>query len=82
MTSFDALLRELAGHQVAFILVGGAAAIAHGSSRLTQDLDLVYERTPENIDRLVKALAAFGPYPQARPELHPDHNPGRHRSPR
>lgn len=45
MTSFDALLRELDGHQVACILVGGAAAIAHGSSRLTQNLDLVYERT-------------------------------------
>jgi hypothetical protein len=55
MTDFEALLRLLVEHDVAFIIVGGAAAIIHGSSRLTQDLDLVYERTPENIARLVAA---------------------------
>jgi hypothetical protein len=38
MTNFDALLATLARREVAFILVGGAAAIAHGSARLTQDL--------------------------------------------
>ena len=42
MTDFEALLSALAGHEVAFIAVGGAAAIAHGSARLTQDLDIVY----------------------------------------
>lgn len=62
MTSFDSLLRALAGHGVQFIVVGGAAAIAHGSSRLTQDLDIVCERSPANMDRLVAALAARRPY--------------------
>lgn len=38
MTDFDALLQTLAEHEVAFIVIGGAAAIAHGSARLTQDL--------------------------------------------
>jgi hypothetical protein len=32
MTDFEALLNTLCSHQVAFILVGGAAAIAHGSA--------------------------------------------------
>jgi hypothetical protein len=57
MTDFAALLAALARHEVAFIVVGGAAAIAHGSARLTQDLDIVYERSPANLDRLVEALA-------------------------
>jgi hypothetical protein len=43
-------------------LVGGAAAIAHGSARLTQDLDIVYERSSANLDRLVAALAEHKPY--------------------
>ena len=39
------------------ILVGGAAATVHGSARLTLDVDIVYQRTPENLARLVNALA-------------------------
>jgi hypothetical protein len=62
MIDFEGLLATLVSHDVAFILVGGAAAIAHGSARLTQDLDIVYDRTPENLDRLVSALAPFKPY--------------------
>jgi predicted nucleotidyltransferase len=67
MTDFEALLRLLVEHDVAFIIVGGAAAIIHGSSRLTQDLDLVYERTPENVARLVGALEGHAPYPRGAP---------------
>jgi len=47
MTDFGALLSALKQNEVAFIIVGGAAAIAHGSARLTQDLDVVYDRAPE-----------------------------------
>ena len=50
-----------------FIIVGGAAATAHGSSRLTEDLDLVYRRTPDNILRLVESLAPFDPYLRGAP---------------
>jgi hypothetical protein len=39
MTGFASLFRLLAKHTIEFILVGGAAATAHGSARLTQDLD-------------------------------------------
>jgi hypothetical protein len=62
VTDFGALLAALAQHDVAFIVVGGAAAIAHGSARLTQDLDIVYDRSPANLDRLVAALADHKPY--------------------
>lgn len=45
MTDFRALLEALTKAQVEFLLVGGAAATAHGSARLTLDLDIVYRRT-------------------------------------
>lgn len=62
MTDFEALIQTLHTNGVAFILVGGAAAIAHGSSRMTQDLDIVYDRSAANLDRIVKALAPHTPY--------------------
>jgi hypothetical protein len=62
MTDFAALLDALGKHEVAFIVIGGAAAVAHGSARLTQDLDIVYQRSPANLDRLVAALAEYKPY--------------------
>ena len=67
MTDFEALLNTLSRREVAFIVVGGAAAIAHGSARLTQDLDIVYERSPANLDRLVAALAEYQPYLRGAP---------------
>ena len=62
MTDFKELLRLLTENQVEFIIVGGAAATAHGSARLTLDLDVVYSRSDENISRLVNALRAVQPY--------------------
>ena len=46
---------------VDFILIGGMAAILHGSARVTFDVDLVYSRTHENIERLAAALAPYRP---------------------
>lgn len=67
MTEFDQVLRPLVEHGVAFIVVGGVAAIAHGSARLTEDLDVVYQRSSENLDRLVSALAPYKPYLRGAP---------------
>src|SRR5262249_27969014 len=67
MTDFAQLLRLLTDHEVAFIVIGGAAAVVHGSSRLTQDLDVVYQRSPENIARLAEALTGQSPYLRGAP---------------
>ena len=48
----DALLAALAAAGVEHIVVGGAAAVLHGAPITTQDLDVVYRRTAENLDRL------------------------------
>ncbi|HEX8069577.1 MAG TPA: hypothetical protein VF546_06480 [Pyrinomonadaceae bacterium] len=67
MTDFRALLSALTAGGVEFIIVGGAAATAHGSARLTADLDVVYRRTAENISRLVRTLAPLAPYLRGAP---------------
>ncbi len=67
MTDFPALLRCLSEAGVEYILVGGAAATAHGSARLTQGLDVVYRRSAENIGRLASALATRNPYLRGAP---------------
>ncbi len=66
-TRFEALITTLAGGGVRFILVGGAAAVAHGAARLTLDVDVVYSRDAENIARLVAALRPHHPYPRGAP---------------
>jgi len=67
MIDFESLIRALAESNVEFIIVGGLAASAHGSARSTSDLDVVYSRSAENIDRLVKALAPLSPYLRGAP---------------
>ena len=67
MTDFASLLKALIENQVGFILIGGAAAIAHGSSRFTQDLDIVYRRSADNLLALAEALAPLHPYPRGAP---------------
>lgn len=67
MTRFGELLHTLGAAKVDFILVGGVAAAAHGSARATQDLDIVYSRGPENLKKLVVALAPLQPYLRGAP---------------
>ena len=67
MTQLEQLLTALHEGNVEFIIVGGVAARAHGSSRLTDDLDVSYARSPENLARLVTALAPYEPYLRGAP---------------
>jgi predicted nucleotidyltransferase len=64
---FRDLLGMLSSADVEFILIGGLAAIAHGTSRATFDVDVVYSRAPENIQRLAHALESHHPYLRGAP---------------
>src|SRR4051794_4472326 len=66
-TAFRELLRRLSETGVECIVVGGVAAFAHGSARLTVDLDIVYRRTQENIRRITDCLKPLHPYPRGAP---------------
>lgn len=59
---FDPLpmLEVLGRHGVDFVIVGGVAGGAHGSSYPTYDLDVAYERSEENLERLAAALQELG----------------------
>ncbi|MGH2607946.1 MAG: hypothetical protein ACRDHF_02550 [Tepidiformaceae bacterium] len=52
---------------VEFIVIGGVAAAVHGSSRSTADLDVVYRRTTENLQRLSDALGPHQVYLRGAP---------------
>jgi hypothetical protein len=51
------ILATLLEHGVAFVVVGGLAAQAHGSPSLTGDVDVCFDRATDNLERLVAALA-------------------------
>ena len=55
MIDFEKLLGILHDGGVRFVIVGGVAATIHGSARLTSDIDVVYERSDQNIHRIVAA---------------------------
>jgi hypothetical protein len=58
VSEFDlrSLLGALNDHGVEFVVIGGVAVGAHGYVRGTEDLDLVPNPDPANLDRLANAL--------------------------
>jgi hypothetical protein len=50
------LLRTLIAHRVDFVVIGGLAGMARGSSYPSYDLDIAYARDRENLDALASAL--------------------------
>ncbi|MFL5416352.1 MAG: hypothetical protein ACJ78Y_10155, partial [Myxococcales bacterium] len=67
ITRFRKIVELLSSHKIEFIVVGGLAAIVHGSPRLTQDVDVVYSRSAENLQRIVDALRPHEPYLRGAP---------------
>jgi hypothetical protein len=55
-----AILRTLLEHEVDFVLIGGLAGMAHGSSYPSYDVDIAYARDRPNLERLARALQALG----------------------
>jgi hypothetical protein len=63
----DQLLTALCEAEVAFVVIGGMAAVAQGSSYVTADLDICYQRQPHNYQRLSQALRPFHPQLRGAP---------------
>lgn len=55
------LVRRLAAGEVDFVIVGGVAAVLHGSARVTRDLDVTFDTARDNLERLGKVLVALRP---------------------
>jgi hypothetical protein len=54
------LLRALDRHGVDFVVIGGLAGLARGSSYPTFDLDVAYARDERNLERVAAALREIG----------------------
>lgn len=54
------LLEILDQHGVAYVMIGGMAAVTHGSPFPTEDLDITPAVTPDNLNRLSAALHVLG----------------------
>jgi hypothetical protein len=57
---FEELLASLSVREVRALIVGGYAFAFHAKPRYTKDIDIWIEPTPENVERLLQALADFG----------------------
>ena len=61
MTDFETALIVLTRAGVNFVVVGAYAGVLQGTGQVTQDLDICYERTTENMKRLIAALTPYHP---------------------
>lgn len=55
------ILDCLIAHEIVFVVIGGMAAVAHGSSQLTQDLDICVPLQAEAFLQLQTALQGLNP---------------------
>ena len=65
------LLRRLTKAEVDFVVIGGAAAIAHGSAVTTEDLDVCAPLVGDSAVRIVASLQDLRPLFRMRPDLGP-----------
>ena len=62
------LLQRLSDAGIDFVVVGGVAAVLHGSSLVTRDLDVCAELTGQNLQRLRDAFRDLHPVHRIGPE--------------
>jgi hypothetical protein len=53
----EQIVKLLGRHDVRYVLIGGMAAVTHGSPLVTQDVDICHARDGTNLERLAQALA-------------------------
>ncbi len=61
MQDSENLLKILLEHNIEFVIIGGLAAILHGSSYVTQDLDICAPLSAEQIKKIRECLADYHP---------------------
>lgn len=63
------LLRRLNDGGVEYVIVGGVAAVVHGSARVTEGLDVFAPLDHANVLAIIKSLAGTDPRWRHRPDL-------------
>jgi len=59
-SDFSDMLSALSAEGVEYLLIGAYAMAAHGVPRATGDIDIWVRPSPDNADRVLRALARFG----------------------
>jgi predicted nucleotidyltransferase len=66
--NFDRLLHRLADSGLEFVIIGGFAAVTHGSALMTRDLDICVLLTNETVEKLRSMLADWHPKHRMTPQ--------------
>lgn len=69
MQNLSELIRRLIAGQVEFVLVGGFAAVAHGVTLVTRDVDICCRFNEANLIRIQEAFADLHPVHRLRPGM-------------
>lgn len=68
MTELNRLLQRLCDTEIDFVIVGGFAAMLHGSSLLTRDLDVCAVLTAGNLEKLRDVFRELHPVHRMTPQ--------------
>ncbi|MBI2267800.1 MAG: hypothetical protein HYU64_21970 [Armatimonadetes bacterium] len=68
MIDLQTIIPRLVNDGIEFAIIGGVAATTHGSSYITDDLDICYARNGANLERLATTLAPLHPRLRGAPE--------------
>jgi len=60
LNRLEDVFKSFQKNDVRYVVIGGIAAILHGVPRLTFDLDILIDPTPDNAERLLEALLEAG----------------------
>ena len=71
MSQLNKLVERLIVSRVEFVLVGGFAAVAHGVSLVTQDVDVCCRFTPQNLRAIEAAVTDLHPVHRMTPQKLP-----------
>ena len=71
MANLEGLLERLVRHEVEFVVIGGYAAMAHGATYITLDVDICTRLTGTNLERVHAAFADLHPYHRMTPQKIP-----------
>lgn len=62
------IARRLSEAGVSFVIVGGIAIRSHGGNYITEDLDICYLRTRDNLKKIAAVLEPLKPRPRGIPD--------------
>jgi predicted nucleotidyltransferase len=71
MINLFEIARRFSEARVEFVIVGGIAIRSHGGNYITEDLDLCYSRTRDNLKKIASVLEPLKPRPRGMDEKLP-----------